>query len=127
MYSAFYQIISLHFGNIDSQISVKSVAEKAKQFLNENYYKDITIDSIAKGLSYSRNYLYTVFKNNYGVSPQSYLLNLRIEKAKELLINEQNLSINEIAYAVGYKDSLYFSRVFHKKIGVTPSEYKKQL
>lgn len=125
MNSAFYQVISLHLGNIQPSVSVNSIAKKIKRFINGNYYNDISIDSIAQSLNYSRNYLYTLFKNNYGTSPQAYLLNLRIQKAKELLTNEQNLSINEIAHAIGYKDPLYFSRVFHKKTGVTPLEYKK--
>jgi len=125
MNSVFYQIISLHFNNVQPSVSVNSIAKKIKRFINGNYYNDISIDSIAHSLNYSRNYLYTLFKNSYGTSPQAYLLNLRIQKAKELLTNEQNLSINEIAHAIGYKDPLYFSRLFHKKTGVTPLEYKR--
>ncbi len=124
MHAAFYQIISLHFNNVQPAVSVNGTAKKIKRLINENYYNDISIDSIAKRLNYSRNYLYTLFKNNYGISPQSYLLNLRIQKAKELLTKERDLPISEIARATGYKDPLYFSRVFHKKTGVTPLEYK---
>lgn len=124
MNAAFYQILALHFGDIGPTASY-SVAKKMKRFIRENYYNDITINSIAKSLGYTRNYLYTLFKNTYGISPQTYLLDLRIQKAKELLITERYLSINEISQAVGYSDSHYFSRVFHKKTGVSPKDFVK--
>lgn len=125
MNSALHQIIALHFGVLPANVSVDSVSRKMMKFINENYYNNITIDSIAKSFGFSRNYLYTLFKNDYGISPQTHLLNLRIEKAKELLLSDRQLSINEIALAVGYHDALYFSRVFHKKVGVPPTEFVK--
>lgn len=125
MNSALHQIMALHFGVLPTMISVDNVARKVMKFINANYYNNITIDSIAKSFGFSRNYLYTLFKNDYGISPQTHLLNLRIEKAKELLLAKQPLSINEIAISVGYQDALYFSRVFHKKVGVSPTEFEK--
>lgn len=125
MNSALHQIMALHFGVLPANVSVDSVSRKMMKFINENYYNNITIDSIAKSFGFSRNYLYTLFKNDYGISPQTHLLNLRIEKAKELLLSDRQLSINEIALAVGYHDALYFSRVFHKKVGVPPTEFVK--
>lgn len=125
MNSALHQIMALHFSVLPTNISVDSVTRKMMKFINENYYNNITIDSIAKSFGFSRNYLYTLFKNDYGISPQTHLLNLRIEKAKELLLSDRQLSVNEIALAVGYRDALYFSRVFHKKVGVPPTEFVK--
>ena len=125
MNSVFYQIIAIHIANMKTPVYIDSVPQKVMRFINENYYNNVTINSISENLGYSRNYLYTLFKNNYGFSPQAYLLNLRIEKAKELLTKEQHLSINEVSRAVGYSDFLYFSRVFHKKVGVSPKEFIK--
>lgn len=125
MNSALHQIMALHFGVLPANVSVDSVSRKMMKFINENYYNNITIDSIAKSFGFSRNYLYTLFKNDYGISPQTHLLNLRIEKAKELLLSNRQLLISEIALAVGYQDTLYFSRMFHKKVGVSPTEFVK--
>ena len=72
----------------------------------------------------SRNYLYTLFKREYGVSPKEYLMTLRIQKAKLLFSDQsQPLSVSEVAYAVGFNDPLYFSRVFRKITGTSPSNY----
>ncbi len=125
MNSALHQIMSIHFSNMLISASIDTVSQKAMKFINENYYNNITIDSIAKNFNFSRSYLYKLFKSHYGISPQTYLLNLRIEKAKDLLLNEKHLLINEVALAVGYSDSLYFSRMFRKKIGVSPTEFIK--
>ena len=125
MNSALHQIMALHFGSLPANISIDKVSQKVMKFINENYYNNITIDSIAKSFGFSRNYLYMLFKDDYGISPQTHLLNLRIEKAKELLLSDRHLLISEIALAVGYRDTLYFSRVFHKKVGCSPSEFVK--
>ena len=60
----------------------------------------------------------------YGTSPIKFVQNIRINKAKQLLIDE-NVSINKIAFECGYNDAFYFSRIFKKVTGVTPSEYRK--
>ena len=96
------------------------------KFINENYYSNISVGSIAKSFNFSRNYLYTLFKRDYGISLQEYLLELRIQKAKELLTNERHLAISEVALAVGYSDALYFSRIFRKKTGIAPTQFIKE-
>lgn len=123
MQAAFYQIMALHLAGFRGQNSGDTVAQKVKEFIQKNYYNDISVEAMAKSFHFSRNYLYMLFKKEYGISPQAYLLNLRVEKAKELLVHEKNLSVSEVALAVGFHDPLYFSRVFHKRVGVPPSEF----
>ncbi len=73
----------------------------------------------------SRTAMFKAFKNAYNETPLEYLTNLRITKSKELLTNKlNNLSISEVSQIVGFNDPLYFSRVFSKKTGMSPSEFR---
>lgn len=126
MQAVFYRVMALHLAGFMGQGSGDMVAQKVKEFIQKNYYNDISVEDMAKNFHFSRNYLYMRFKKEYGVSPQTYLLKYRIEKAKELLKYEQNLTVGEIARAAGFRDPLYFSRVFHKMVGIPPSEFLKE-
>ncbi len=125
--STFYQIMSLHMQNIKRiPASATTAAQKMKTFIDGNYHHQIVIDDFARKNNYSRNYLYTLFKKEFAVSPQEYLLDLRIEKAKQLLKDPSGtFSVGETAYAVGFNDPLYFSRVFRKRVGLTPTQFRK--
>ena len=128
MLSAFYKIISLHMQDKSKNSTAADMAHAVMEFINTNYYKQIKISDLAEMNNYTRNYLSTLFKKEYNISPQDYLLSLRIEKAKVLLSDKSNdFSINEIAFATGFNDPLYFSRIFHKKTGVSPTEFKNNL
>lgn len=126
MQSAFYQIIALHIQDMkEADESYSNIAQSVMDFINENYYQKIKINELAKKYNYTRNYLYTLFKSEYGVSPQEYIVTLRIEKAKQLLLDEtKSLLVSEVASAVGFNDCLYFSRLFHKRTGLSPTEFK---
>ena len=63
------------------------------------------------------------FKSHAGVTPHDYIMNLRLNRAKNLLSNE-GMAINEISRAVGFRDQRYFSRWFSKSTGVSPSAYR---
>ena len=124
--SAFYQIMALHMRDMeDISKSTSDIAHKVMSFINENYHQEIKINELAKKFNYTRNYLYNLFKKEYGISPQEYLLDLRIEKAKTLFRDKtKRLSVNEVSSAVGFNDCLYFSRLFHKRTGVSPTEFR---
>ena len=72
----------------------------------------------------SSSYLCRIFKEETGLSMNAYITNLRMSKAGELL-NDTNSYIKEVAISVGFEDQLYFSRLFKRYSGVTPSEYRK--
>ena len=74
----------------------------------------------------SQSHLISLFHARYGISPQEYLLSARIDRAKELLKNKDE-SIKSVALSVGIENSLYFSRLFKKKTGVTPTEFAKRV
>lgn len=95
-------------------------------YLKENYNKNVSLTEIANNLSVSIEHLSRVFKKETGFEYIKYLNMLRFKKAEELLKNDDNLSITEIAYKCGFNDSNYFSDKFKKYYGVSPLKYKKQ-
>ena len=125
--SAFHAVMAVHMeslGKVDGKSG--NVAKDVAEFLSKNYHCDIKIDEIAETFNYSRNHLYALFKKEYGVSPKEYLINLRIEKARQFLEDKSlELSVKEIAYAIGFHDPFYFSKLFSSKVGVSPLQYKK--
>ena len=93
------------------------------EYLNKNYYHDISLNDVAKSVNLSYNYLSKVFKDEIGKSFIDYLTELRIEKSMKLLANE-NISIKEICQKNGYNDPNYYSKAFKKITGMTPTEYR---
>lgn len=99
--------------------------ELAKIYLHERYAEKITIKHICKSLGCSKSALLSAFKEEYGTTINNYLCDVRINEAVRLLKNT-GLSISEIAEETGFYDQSYFSKVFSQKMGVTPSNYRKE-
>jgi len=100
---------------------------KAKQFIECHYRRhDLNLDLIAEHVTVSPNYLSGTFKKILGTSIVTFLTEFRMNKAKELMDMSPLLSISEIAEAVGYSDASYFSKVFTRQEGLTPSHYIKR-
>lgn len=99
--------------------------EEALTYLEPNYTNNISVQSLADSIGLNRSYLHRLFKSATGSSVQEYLLDLRIRKACTLL-KSTVLPIAIISLSVGYEDTLYFSRLFKKKKGVSPSRYRLQ-
>lgn len=97
---------------------------RAQEFFSRNYHQGITIEDCAKSLNISRAYLRNLFFRETGVSPQKYLMDLKMERAEFLL--KTDYPITEIAHAVGYTDVLQFSRIFSKHHGMSPKTYRKE-
>lgn len=118
-----YEFFSILVQNANiGKDNVNSV-KTALRIMDYNYSSPITVEQIAKRLSLNTSYFSRFFSEQVGTSPKQYLLNKRIERAKELLL-ETNASIFEIANSVGYDDQLYFSRIFKKHIGLSPLKYR---
>ncbi|MGM9912770.1 helix-turn-helix domain-containing protein [Floccifex sp.] len=90
-----------------------------------NYSHEITISSLCDYFYCSKATLINTFKKRYNQTVHQYLLNYRLEKAKEQL-KIQSLSISQIAYNCGFNDANYFSKAFKKKYGVSPSMIKNK-
>lgn len=93
-------------------------------YFKENYMQDISLRSLADSIGFSQEYLGKVFKKIACQSPSKYLTTLRINQAKQLLIQYKDMEVSRIGELVGYKDAFYFSRVFKMHTSMTPSEYR---
>lgn len=102
----------------------ESVVEKACDFIDKNYMKDISLDDISKYCNISSYYFSKLFKQEKGENYVEYLNRVRIENAKNML-SQGDSSIKEVCYSVGFSDPNYFSRAFKKYEGVTPTEFKE--
>lgn len=103
---------------------IQNEIERATHYFNENYNKPLNIDEYAESRHMSTCWFIRSFKQILKVTPMQYILSLRMANAQSLLETSE-YNISEIAEAVGYDNPLYFSRLFHKHIGVSPSEYRK--
>ena len=97
---------------------------KAMKYIKENYQNEITLEDISREVNISSHYFSKLFKDEVGENFIDYITSLRIQKSKELL-TENQLRIKEICFEIGYGDPNYFSRIFKKVVGITPTEYKE--
>ena len=111
------------FGYADTKHA--NIIHRCIQHIGVSYAEDLTLESTARMVYLSPTYLSRVFKNETGVTFSQYLNNVRITKAKELLLNP-TLKLTDISLMVGYSDQSYFTRVFRKNTGITPSDYRKK-
>jgi Response regulator containing CheY-like receiver domain and AraC-type DNA-binding domain len=107
-----------------SQIQRKNIAAliQVKNYIHNRFAENIRLRDLEEISGISRNYMCKLFKEEFGMQPLSYLIWLRIQKAKELAI-QTNLSIGEIAERVGYADVHTFGKMFKKKTGTSLSHY----
>lgn len=100
------------------------LVEKIKRYLEANYSSNITLKSLEETFFFNASYISRVFKQQVGVNYSDYLLNIRIERAKELL-RGSGRSIDYISESVGFGNSKYFSRIFKEMTGTQPVQYRK--
>ena len=111
-------------GYIFESANKKYVVEQIVDYLDHHYSEKISLDQIAQNMYLSPFYISRIFKSQVGDTPINYLINLRMEKARELLVEKQDCSIQEIAQCVGYEDAYHFSKLFKKHYGNSPSQYR---
>jgi len=124
------EYLQSHIDSISNRINEKEpVSRKAYEimkYIRENYAdKQLSIESIARHSYLSQTYLCYFFKKTTGKTLNEYITEVRIEKAKELL-KTTNLKLYEIAANVGFADKNYFSTLFKKTVGITPSAYRER-
>lgn len=96
------------------------------EYININYYKKITPEYLSEFSGYSPAHLRRLFVKNYGVPPMEYILDKKIEMAKEILLDAPEKTTQEIADLVGFCSASYLCKTFKKRVGISPLEYKKQ-
>ncbi|MGD6803795.1 AraC family transcriptional regulator [Rossellomorea vietnamensis] len=122
------ELIFLVIEDIRSQLmegSVQKGIEQSIDFMEEHYCAPITLEQLSQTAGLSSSYYSKCFKDYTGQPPIDYLREIRLKKAKELLMfSKEKLKV--VAGLVGYQDEFYFSRVFKKQFGVSPKEFAKQ-
>ena len=108
---------------INSRKSSNKLIEQALKFIEENYCQELSLEKVSNSLYINPRYFCVLFRQTMGINFIDYLHKTRIEKACEFLKND-HLKAYEIAYKVGYSDDKYFSQIFKKYTGMTPTQYR---
>lgn len=106
-----------------NEAKTQKYIDEAENYIRSHFHENISIKKIADFLNIDRSYFYRIFKNHFGISPIDYLINIRFQKARELL-SETDLSTNDIAKIVGYENYPSFYIMFQKKMGIPPQEFR---
>ncbi len=104
----------------------KKKVEKVAGYMNDCYSKDCSLDCLAEMAGMSKYHLKRFFRQIMGKSPYDYLIDIRIEKAKKLLMN-RDISVADIAAKCGFNHASHFSYVFRKRIGISPGRFREML
>ena len=102
-----------------------SQVERCLSYIQEHFTGDFGIETLAQTISVSPSYLFRIFKRKMRVTPMHYRNRVRIDKARLLLL-DRRFTVEEIAEHVGFDGARYFSRVFKKETGLSPSEFRKK-
>ena len=125
-------IFAQHLALVSNQLLVHQAnAEppaitKAKQFIETHQTEEISLGDVAKAVNTSTFYFCKMFKKATGLNFTDYLSRVRVEKAKNLLLNP-NLRISEVAFAAGFQSLSHFNRVFRRIAGESPTQYREKL
>ncbi|WP_180270815.1 response regulator transcription factor [Sporanaerobium hydrogeniformans] len=109
----------------DHNKTIRDTICLVKKYIDEKYFENLSLTILSEVFFVEKSYLSKAFKQETGENLMLYIARRRIEKATEL-IRDNNLSLTEISFLVGYEDYAYFNRVFRKVIGKSPREYKSQ-
>lgn len=121
-----HELKQIHvFSLCDSHsLSRKEIVEHIELYIRENFRSDISLGEIADKIGFTSDYLSRTFKKFKGESPIKFITKLRINEAKQLLLNNPQLDVKFVGEQVGYSDPYYFSRVFNSYTGLYPTEYR---
>jgi len=102
----------------------KELTKKIKQIIDSCYNKDFKLDNIAQELGLSRRHLIRLFIEQYGITPNEYIMRVKVSKSK-ILLKDTHKDILDIAYEVGFKSISNFYKCFKDQVGITPKKYRR--
>lgn len=108
-----------------SSDSQEKLLYEVKTFLEKNYVQALSYRDFYQKFGYNEKYISALYKAKFGITPNKYIMQLRINMAKHLLKNYPDMLLKDIAVQIGYTDSLYFSRIFKSYVGISPKTYQK--
>lgn len=123
--SKLIEIGGLHSHNIQSKDPKEVYVDRAIQYIERNYSRNLTISQLSHYIGINRKYLCQLFNKYLDRTPQQFLIDYRMDKASYLLKNT-NLYVGDIARSVGYEDPLQFSKMFKKVKGISPKHYREK-
>ena len=119
-----YKIL-LSLYNYNNGITSEEVANKINEFIDENLQNISSLSDICLRFNYSKDHIIRLFKESYGMTPHQYIIGKRISLAKKLL-SSSNITIGDIVYKCGWRDSTSFFRAFKKSVGISPKQYRAE-
>jgi AraC-like DNA-binding protein len=125
-------IFAQHLSMLSNQVVMQQanaeppVITRAKEYIQEHQAEELSLGQVAKAVNTSTFYFCKLFRKAMGINFTDYVSRVRVEKAKNLLLNP-NLRVSEIAFEVGFQSLTHFNRVFKKILGQSPTEYRSQL
>jgi AraC-like DNA-binding protein/ligand-binding sensor protein len=134
-YQAMVRLLSIfaqHLSIVGNQIAVQQrnaeppAVQKARQFITEHQTEDLSLGMVAKAVNTSSYYFCKLFKKATGLTFTEYLSRVRIERAKNLLLNP-NARVSEVAFDTGFQSLTHFNRVFRRIVGESPTEYRRRI
>ncbi|WP_070001019.1 response regulator transcription factor [Cellulosilyticum sp. I15G10I2] len=103
--------------------NIPDIAQKIEEYLQLNYKQSITTNMLSKKFGFVPSYISKLFRAYKGMSPSEYLTYYRIEKSKQIMLNQPDILCKEVATMVGFSDQYHFSKTFKKQAGMWPTEY----
>ncbi len=110
----------------NENLRMNKVTEMIRDHIRENYMHDLSVQTMAEKTNYSEPYFCRMFKQSFGQNFTSYLTEYRIKMAKKML-EQPTVNVKDVGKAVGYEDSNYFTKVFRRITGQSPTEYRNQV
>ena len=107
----------------NENLRISKVTEMLKDYICENYMKDLSVQQMAEKTNYSEPHFCRLFKQSFGQNFTSYLTEYRINMAKKML-EQPTVNVKDVGKNVGYEDSNYFTKVFRRITGQSPTEYR---
>jgi two-component system response regulator YesN len=104
--------------------STRALASMVRDYILENYMRDINVQTVSDRFHVNSSYLSRVFSKHVGEGPSKYIMSIRIEMAKAFLVNNPTWLIRDVGELVGYQDQFYFSRVFKHCVGMSPEAFR---
>ncbi|MFD0714293.1 helix-turn-helix domain-containing protein [Paenibacillus sp. GCM10027626] len=104
-----------------------ALVEQVVRYLSTQYAEPVSIERMAETLGYNRAYISRIFKQHTGMTPVTFLLKLRIDKARQLLRERLELTVEQIAASAGFQDPLYFSKQFRRFYNQSPTAYREEM
>lgn len=106
-------------------IEIDNIAEQIAQYIKQHFAENLSIGHLCEKFFISKNSLYKLFRNYYGITVNEYVTTVRLEEAKKLL-SETEDSVYCICDKIGFRNSAYFCRLFKKRFRQTPAQYRKE-